>query len=88
MPESSTHPDHGHTYPNTTLGSGATVIFGNVNNPNPKYGNKMLFRLKIISGIVGVIVLVMLVLNYLYFPWSAQATKHRPVKIILIYQVG
>ena len=46
-----------------------------------------MFRLKIISGIVAVIVfLVMLVLNYLYFPWSAQASEHRPVMRIMVVQ--
>ena len=68
MPEPSTDEDQGHTYPETTLGSGSQVVLGNVYNSYHEDDSRTSFRLKILSGISGVILfLVMLLLTTYLF---------------------
>ena len=74
MSEASTEGGHGHTYPETTLGSGSTVVLGNVYNYYPAYDSRISYRLKILSGIAGVI-LFLVVLWLTTYLFSGQL-KH------------
>ena len=66
-PETTTQQDRA-TYGNSKFGDNAKAIFGNVTMSYREYGSNILFRLKTILDIVGVILfLVMLLLSYSYF---------------------
>ena len=66
-PETTTQQDRA-TYGNSKFGDNAKAIFGNVTVSYREYGSNILFRLKTILNVVGVILFfVLLLLSYLYF---------------------
>ena len=66
MPEPSTDEDQGHTYPEITLGSGSKVILGNVYNSYRENDCRTSYRMKILSGISGVILFLVMLLMTTY----------------------
>ena len=66
MPELSTEEDQSHTYPETTLGSGCKVVLGNVYNSYRENDSRTSVRLKILSGIFGVILFLIMILLMTY----------------------